>query len=146
MSDVAYGDFGGAEVAINKTRLAKILGRSRRWVELQMREGLPSRMEGNQRMFRLSEVRTWMADRGVKAAPPRQATEPNGDPDDAPGKRRQRSGERAKADVPDSPPVPPSQGGANATAERIAELRRIISDLEGRIAELEAGDEPPAAA
>lgn len=48
---------------ISKRALAGHYGRSTRWIELRMREGLPSRMLGGRRAFRLSEVEAWMGGR-----------------------------------------------------------------------------------
>lgn len=48
---------------ISKRAVAQHYGRSTRWIELQMREGLPSRMLGGRRAFRLSEVEAWMGRR-----------------------------------------------------------------------------------
>jgi predicted DNA-binding transcriptional regulator AlpA len=43
-----------------KKQIAAHLGYSTRWVELKMREGLPSKMIGGQRRYRLSEVERWI--------------------------------------------------------------------------------------
>lgn len=61
---------GGAVVAfprnalrepwVSKRQVADYLGRSTRWVELRVREGLPSKMIGGRRGFRLSEVEAWI--------------------------------------------------------------------------------------
>jgi predicted DNA-binding transcriptional regulator AlpA len=48
---------------VGKAQVAAYLGRSRRWVELMAREGLPSRMIGGRRAYRLSEVEAWVAER-----------------------------------------------------------------------------------
>jgi excisionase family DNA binding protein len=48
---------------VNKAQVASYLGRSRRWVELMAREGMPSRMIGGRRAYRRSEVDAWVAER-----------------------------------------------------------------------------------
>lgn len=48
---------------VSKRAVARHYGRSTRWIELRMRDGLPSRMLGGRRAFRLSEVEAWMAGR-----------------------------------------------------------------------------------
>ena len=45
---------------LSKQQIAGHYGRSTRWIELRMREGLPSRMLGGRRAFRLSAVEAWM--------------------------------------------------------------------------------------
>jgi predicted DNA-binding transcriptional regulator AlpA len=45
---------------LSKRQIADYFGRSTRWVELRMREGLPSKMIGGRRGFRLSEVEAWL--------------------------------------------------------------------------------------
>lgn len=48
---------------LNKRQVAAHYGRSTRWIELRVREGLPSRMLGGRRAFRLSEVDEWLSAR-----------------------------------------------------------------------------------
>ncbi len=48
---------------VNKAQVAAHLGRSKRWVELMAREGMPSSMIGGRRAYRLSEVDAWVAER-----------------------------------------------------------------------------------
>jgi predicted DNA-binding transcriptional regulator AlpA len=50
----------GAEPWLSKRQVADYFGRSTRWVELRVREGLPSKMIGGRRGFRLSEVEAWI--------------------------------------------------------------------------------------
>jgi len=45
---------------LSKQQVAGHYGRSTRWIELRMREGLPSRMLGGRRAYRLSTVDAWM--------------------------------------------------------------------------------------
>jgi len=45
---------------LSKQQVADHYGRSTRWIELWMREGLPSRMLGGRRAFLLSIVDAWM--------------------------------------------------------------------------------------
>lgn len=49
------------EPELTKRQLAQRLGFSTRWVELRMRDGMPSRIQGNQRRFLLSDCETWLA-------------------------------------------------------------------------------------
>jgi excisionase family DNA binding protein len=48
---------------LSKQQLAAHLGYSTRWVELRVREGLPSRKMGGRRRFRLSAVEDWLEER-----------------------------------------------------------------------------------
>jgi hypothetical protein len=48
------------EPLLTKKQLALHFGFSTRWVELRVREGMPSRLIGNRRRFRLSEVHSWL--------------------------------------------------------------------------------------
>jgi predicted DNA-binding transcriptional regulator AlpA len=45
---------------LSKQQIADYFGRSTRWVELRVREGLPSKMIGGRRGFKLSEVEAWI--------------------------------------------------------------------------------------
>lgn len=45
---------------LSKRQIAEHYGRSPRWIELRMREGLPSRMIGGRRAFQLSAVDEWL--------------------------------------------------------------------------------------
>jgi len=53
------------EPELSKRQLAEVLGYSTRWVELRVREGMPSRMVGSQRRFRLSDVESWLERRNA---------------------------------------------------------------------------------
>jgi len=48
------------EFVLNKRQLAKRLNRSTRWVELRVREGMPSEFHGDVRIFRMSRVQAWL--------------------------------------------------------------------------------------
>jgi hypothetical protein len=50
----------GFEPWLSKRDIAAHFGRSTRWVELRVRDGLPSKMIGGRRGFRLSEVEAWL--------------------------------------------------------------------------------------
>ena len=54
---------GRHEPWVSKAQVAAYLGRSTRWVELKGREGMPSRMIGGRRAYRLSEVEAWLRER-----------------------------------------------------------------------------------
>lgn len=60
--NVYYVDFGRREEdPVDKKRLATILGRSVRWVELQLADGMPStKGRRGKRMFLVSECRAWL--------------------------------------------------------------------------------------
>jgi hypothetical protein len=49
------------EPELSKRQVAQHFGFSTRWVELRVREGMPSRMRGNRRRFLLSECEAWLA-------------------------------------------------------------------------------------
>jgi excisionase family DNA binding protein len=53
----------GYEPWLNKQQLADYLGFSTRWVELKVREGMPSHRWGNRLRFRVSEVEAWLEER-----------------------------------------------------------------------------------
>jgi hypothetical protein len=57
-----HHDFGlSKEAVVSKKRLAAILGKSTRWLELRVRDdGMPSVMVNGRRMFRVSEVEPWV--------------------------------------------------------------------------------------
>ena len=62
-----------SEHLVTKRQLAEHLGRSTRWVELRVREGMPSEAPTTrypQRRFRLSEVEAWLAAGKVKLPAP----------------------------------------------------------------------------
>lgn len=49
---------------LSKTKLAGILGYSRRWIELQVAAGAPSKkLPNGQRRFRLREFTDWLEER-----------------------------------------------------------------------------------
>ncbi len=61
------------EQLLTKRQLAEHLGRSTRWIELRVREGLPSEPPTNRfprRRFRLSEVEAWLAAGKARPATP----------------------------------------------------------------------------
>jgi predicted DNA-binding transcriptional regulator AlpA len=53
----------GWEPWLTKKQLAAHFGYSTRWVELRVREGMPSKLIGGRRRFRLSEVEAWIEER-----------------------------------------------------------------------------------
>jgi hypothetical protein len=55
----------GSEPWLSKRQVAAYFGFSTRWVELKVREGMPSRMIGGQRRFRASECEEWLLKRVV---------------------------------------------------------------------------------
>lgn len=57
---IVFPGTAAAEPWLSKQQIAGHYGRSTRWIELRMREGLPSRMLGGRRAFRLSVVEAWM--------------------------------------------------------------------------------------
>ena len=74
MNSVAQLSLVG-EHLVTKRQLAQYLGRSTRWVEMRVREGMPSEPPTTrypQRRFRLSDVEAWLTS-GKPKPPPRQA-------------------------------------------------------------------------
>ncbi len=59
-SVIAFPRGAVREPWLSKRQIADYFGRSTRWVELRVREGLPSKMIGGRRGFRLSEVEAWL--------------------------------------------------------------------------------------
>lgn len=57
-------DFGGHDPLLSKKQLSRHpeIRRSTRWIEQRVAEGMPSQLDGNRRMFRLSGVRAWLKD------------------------------------------------------------------------------------
>jgi predicted DNA-binding transcriptional regulator AlpA len=53
----------GFEPWLSKRQLAHHLGFSTRWVELKVREGMPSHRWANRLRFRVSEVEAWLEER-----------------------------------------------------------------------------------
>ena len=69
MGEVIHADFGRtAPTTLSKKELAFRLRRSTRWVEMRVRDGMPSHMDGFRRMFNLSEVEAWLEGRERGAA------------------------------------------------------------------------------
>lgn len=70
MGEVIHVNFGGGEPPLTKTQLSQHaqIKRSRRWIEQRVKEGMPSHLDGNRRMFRLSEVQDWLEGQGRKVA------------------------------------------------------------------------------
>jgi hypothetical protein len=52
---------------VDRARLRAHLGRDDWWIELRLREGMPSRPCRRPREFRLSQVEAWLQDRGDAA-------------------------------------------------------------------------------
>ena len=48
------------DAVLTKRQLAEHLGRSPRWVELRVADGMPSRVANGGLVFRLSEVDQWL--------------------------------------------------------------------------------------
>lgn len=53
----------GREPWVGKRDLARHLGRSTRWVERMVGEGMPSQMIGGRRGFRVGECEAWIEER-----------------------------------------------------------------------------------
>lgn len=61
----------GASRLLTKRQLAQHLGRSERWVELRVRDGMPSvdpTRRSPQRRFRLDQVEAWLHDGSQRPA------------------------------------------------------------------------------
>ena len=50
----------GSEPWLSKRQLAAYFGFSTRWVELRVREGMPSEVISGRRRFRVSECEEWL--------------------------------------------------------------------------------------
>jgi predicted DNA-binding transcriptional regulator AlpA len=59
-SIIPFPSLAVREPWLTKRQIADYLGRSTRWVELRVREGMPSKMIGGRRGFKLSEVEAWI--------------------------------------------------------------------------------------
>lgn len=71
MGEVIQVNFGRRDDALlSKKQLAAhpSVRRSTRWVEQRVREGMPSQMGGNRRMFSLPAVLGWLEGQGRKVA------------------------------------------------------------------------------
>lgn len=55
----------GSEPWLSKRQVAGHFGYSTRWVELRVKDGMPSQMIGGHRKFRLSECELWLLERGA---------------------------------------------------------------------------------
>jgi excisionase family DNA binding protein len=55
----------GSEPWLSKRQIAAYFGFSTRWVEMRVRDGMPSEMFGGHRRFRASECEAWLLERGV---------------------------------------------------------------------------------
>jgi hypothetical protein len=51
-------------VEVDKRTLAHVLGRSVRWINYRVAEGMPSRLTDRGRMFLVPEVREWLRKEG----------------------------------------------------------------------------------
>jgi hypothetical protein len=60
---IALPSRAGSDPWLSKRQLAAHYGRSTRWVELRVNEGLPSRMIGGHRGFQLSVADRWLTER-----------------------------------------------------------------------------------
>jgi hypothetical protein len=62
MGQVIHFDFGRKGALLTKKQFSQHaeIRRSTRWVELRVGEGMPSRMEGNRRMFPLDDCLAWL--------------------------------------------------------------------------------------
>jgi len=55
----------GSEPWLSKKQIAAHFGFSTRWVEMRVREGMPSQMIGGHRKFRVIECEQWLLERGA---------------------------------------------------------------------------------
>lgn len=62
MGEVIHFNFGRTDALLTKKHFAQHpeVRRSTRWVEQRVNEGLPSRMDGNRRMFPLEDCLAWL--------------------------------------------------------------------------------------
>jgi hypothetical protein len=153
MGEVLTGRFGGVpvpDVVMTKTQFSRhpAVRRSRRWVEQQVAQGMPSelRREGKReyRIFRLAEALAWLGERGRlrKGVQPPSCSEA-----DALAARRQAEEAKSKATPRTYKPgssLPAEPAGRNETGqasaaidlplpERVAAMEQRIRDLERRL-------------
>lgn len=62
---LAFRPRAGQEAWVTKPHLAAHLGMSERWIEMRVRDGMPSQRFGRSRRFRISEVESWLAGRSA---------------------------------------------------------------------------------
>jgi hypothetical protein len=55
----------GSEPWLSKRQIAAHFGFSTRWVELRVREGMPSEVFSGRRRFRVTECEQWLLERGA---------------------------------------------------------------------------------
>jgi hypothetical protein len=147
MGVMINGDFGTGieETPVPKKRLAAMLGCSPRWLELRVRDGLPSAMVRGRRFFVPSEARAWITANAPNSPIAKQiaaAQSPPGKP----------AAEAPKAQGPASGPAPPGAPAPTNTptaedhsrAEAIAALEQAIRGLQQQLAALK-GETTPAA-
>jgi hypothetical protein len=60
----ARGRGAHSEPWVDRAALRVHLGRDNWWIELRLREGMPSKPYGRPRQFRLSQVDAWLKDQG----------------------------------------------------------------------------------
>lgn len=62
MGQLVHVNFGRRDAVLTKKQFAQHaeVRKSTRWVEMRVGEGLPSRMEGNRRMFPLDDCLAWI--------------------------------------------------------------------------------------
>lgn len=141
MTNLAEFPIRAPDLWVTKRQLADhpSIRRSTRWIEQQMRLGLPSAMRRNRRVFHLPTALPWLEEhrpdlagtnaRTQHVPPPEPPEVINGEPaadDDA-------AGTEAEGETPPAAVEP----------EQVDALEQRIAVLEQRVAELEAG--PPAA-
>ena len=88
MGELIHADFGRDPDTewVTKRHLADQVGRSTRWVELRMREGLPSTLERRRRRYQLTEALAWIAEYEGEKSPPDepQSDQPSEDDQEPP--------------------------------------------------------------
>lgn len=67
MADVLAFPNRGHEPSLTKRQLANHLGRSTRWIEMRVREGMPADWDRfhQERRFNLRAVETWLRERAA---------------------------------------------------------------------------------
>lgn len=149
MGNVVHPDFGCGieESPVSKKRLAAMLDCSTRWLELRVREGLPSSMVRGRRLFIPREVWAWIMEHAPNSSIAKQlavAQEPPAEPTPKAPKRRGPVNGPARPDapVPTNTPTPAEQD--RSRAESIAAIEKAIRTLQQQLTALK-GDTTPAA-
>ena len=141
MGVVVEIDFGRtAPITLSKKELALRLRRSTRWVEMRVRDGMPSHMDGIRRKYSPGVVETWLAENGFKNLAARLASPVAQHPGGPPIRRPQRGLGPRQLGQGQGRSRRRSASAELSQAEQIEVLQRRCAEMERRLI---ADDEPP---